>query len=63
MTDLFLHERKLLQIALQKCHLLLLSLAITVADHIVILFLQLIELDLEFDNLSWKLTESHQPQS
>lgn len=53
-ADLFLHQRKLLQIAFQKRHLLLLGLAIAVTNHVVVLFFQLIELDLKLHDLNWK---------
>lgn len=50
-TNLFLHEGELLEVALQEGHLLLLRLGVAVTDHVVVLLLNLVELDLELDNL------------
>ena len=50
-TNLLLDECKLLQVPLQESHLLLLGLAVAVANDVVVLLLDLIELDLEFNNL------------
>ena len=50
-THLLLHNRELLQVALQERHLLLLRLAVAVANHVVVLLLDLIELDLELNDL------------
>ena len=41
----------MLKIPFQECHLLLLRLRITVSDHIVVLFLDLVQLNLQLDNL------------
>ena len=49
--ELLLHERELLEVALEEGHLLLLRLAVAVADHVVVLLLDLIELDLELNDL------------
>ena len=48
---LFLHKGQLFQVALQERHLLLLRLAVAVPDDIVVLLLDFIELDLEFNHL------------
>ena len=53
-TYLLLNQGKLLEVALQERHLLLLSFAITVADDIVVLLFDLIQLDLELNNLQKK---------
>jgi hypothetical protein len=50
-TNLLLDQRQLLQVSLQECHLLLLSLAVAIANDVVVLLLNFVELDLEFDNL------------
>ena len=50
-THLLLHDRELLQVALEEGHLLLLGLAVGVADDIVVLLLDLVQLNLKFDNL------------
>lgn len=51
LTHLFLHNSQLFQVAFQKGHLLLLSLAVTVPDDIVVLFFQFIELNFQLNNL------------
>lgn len=50
-TNLLLYYGQLFKVAFQERHLLLLSLAVAVAYNIVVLLLDLIELDLEFDDL------------
>lgn len=50
-TYLLLYEGELLQVALQEGHLLLLSLAVAVADDVVVLLLDLVKLNLELNNL------------
>lgn len=50
-TDLLLDQRQLFQIALQERHLLLLSFAVTIADDIVVLLFDLIQLYLQLDDL------------
>ena len=50
-THLLLHECQLLQVALQESHLLLLSLRVAIPDDIVVLFFDLIQLDLELNDL------------
>jgi hypothetical protein len=54
-TNLFLDQRQLLQVSLQERHLLLLGFAVAIANDVVVLLLDLIELDFEFDNLKEKL--------
>ena len=51
-AHLFLHKGQLLQVALQERHLLLLRLAVAVADDIVVLLLDFVKLDLKFDDLT-----------
>ena len=41
-ADLLLNKRKLLQVALQERHLLLLRLAVTIANDVVVLFFHII---------------------
>ena len=55
-TNLLLYQRQLFEVSLQKGHLLLLGLAITIADDVIVLFFDFIELnfklyDLQFDVL------------
>lgn len=45
----------MLQVSLQERHLLLLGFAVAIANDVVVLLLDLIELDFEFDNLKEKL--------
>lgn len=49
--DLFLNERQLLQVPLQERHLLLLSFAVAIANDVVVLLLDLIELNFQLDYL------------
>jgi hypothetical protein len=50
-THLFLDQCQLLKVALQERHLLLLRLAVAVADNIVVLLFDLVQLNLELHNL------------
>ena len=50
-THLLLDNGKLLQIAFQERHLLLLRLTVRVADDVVVLLLDFVKLDLELDDL------------
>ena len=49
---LFLNQSQLLEVTLEEGHLLLLRLAVAVADDVVVLLLDLVELDLELHHLS-----------
>ena len=51
-AHLLLHKRELLEVALQEGHLLLLGLAVAVADDVVVLLLDLVELNFELDDLA-----------
>ena len=48
---LFLNQSKLLQITFEEGHLLLLSLTVAVADDVVVLLFDLIQLNFELNNL------------
>ena len=50
-NELLLYKCKLFEVTLEERHLLLLSLAVAVADDVVVLLLDFIELDLEFNHL------------
>lgn len=54
---LLLNKCELLKITLEESHLLLLSLAIAIANDVVVLLFDLIELDLEFNNLRHERNE------
>lgn len=56
-THLLLHKRELLEVALKERHLLLLLLAVRVADDVVVLLLHLIQLNLELDHLRQAICE------
>lgn len=51
MTDLFLDQCQLLQVPLQKRHLLLLGLGVAISNNIVVLLLDLIKLYFKLNNL------------
>ena len=57
-TDLFLDKCQLFEVPFQERHLLLLSLAVAVSDHVVVLFTDLIQLNLQLDHLTKRL-ETH----
>jgi len=50
-THLFLHKGQLLKITFKESHLLLLRLAVAVANNVIVLFLDLIQLNFQLDNL------------
>ena len=52
MTYLLLNKRELFQIAFEERHLLLLGLGVAVADYIVVLLLDFVELNFELNDLS-----------
>lgn len=51
-THLLLHERELVEIACEEVHLALLSFAVGVLEHILVLLLRLVQRNLELDDLS-----------
>jgi len=51
-TDLFLDKRQLFEVPFQECHLFLLSLAVAVSDDIVVLFADLVQLNLQLNHLT-----------
>ena len=54
-TDLFLDKCQLFKVPFQERHLLLLSFAVAVSDDIVVLFTDLIQLNLQLDHLTKRL--------
>jgi hypothetical protein len=57
-TDLFLNKRQLFKVPFQERHLLLLSLTVAVSDHIVVLFTDFVQLNLQLNHLTNR-SESH----